>query len=162
MTRTGGGDGTFSNDSWRSAEAAQLESRRLVDLDRARALAEAAPAALDPRNAHGPQELGRILGEAQTMVAEARLLILGQVARSETAVPPSERVAAVAMDPEAVVQQLVDDAFPPGSERRARLGQALVTSVGANPTGLSPKLLEAMVARAVGGLVPRAVEPPRA
>src|SRR5262245_24030539 len=162
MTRTGAGDGTFPNDSWRSAEAAPLETRRLIDLDRARALAEAAPAALDPRNVHGPQELGRILGEAQTMGAEARLLFLGEVARRETAVPPSERVAAVAMDPEAVVRQLVDDAFPPGSERRARLGQALVTSVGANPAGVSPKLLEAMVAWAVGSLSPRPVESARA
>jgi hypothetical protein len=161
MTRTGVGDGTFSNDSWRGAEPAQLESQRLLDLDRARALAEAAPAALDPRNAHGPQELGRILGEAQTMVAEARLLFLGEVARRETAVVPSEGVASVAMDPEAVVRQLVDDAFPPGSERRARLGQALVTSVGANPAGVSAKLLEAMVARAVGSLSPRPVESAR-
>jgi hypothetical protein len=161
MTRLGAGDfGPAPDEARRAAEQGQLEAQRLSDLDRARILARAAPAALDPANPRGPEELGRILGEVQSMVAEARLGFVAEVARQGL---PAGGVGDAAdippPDPGAFVRQLLDESFPRGSSRRLRLGEVLVASVGANPSGVSPKLLEAMVARAVGSLVPPPLVP---
>jgi hypothetical protein len=161
MTRLRAGDfGPAPDEARRAAEQGQLEAQRLSDLDRARILAAAAPAALDPANPRGPEELGRILGEVQSMVAEARLGFVAEVARHELpAGGACDSTDTTPPDPGAFVRQLLDESFPRGSNRRLCLGEALVASVGANPSGVSPKLLEAMVARAVGSLVPPPLVP---
>ncbi len=152
MSRIGAGDfGWAADQARRAAEAAQAEARRLAELARAKTLAEAAPAALDPANAEGPRELGAVLGEAQSLAEAARASFTLQVARANTGGGDSAAVEAGK-----VVRALVDAACPPGSERREKLGQALLEFADKGVTGVRPKSLEAAVLQTLARLAPQA------
>src|SRR5262249_55918192 len=146
MSRIDGGDfGWAADEARRLADQAQLDQQRQADLERARVLAATMPAALDPGNTRGPEDLGRILAEVQRMTAEARLGFGSDVARLSAAAPPPR-------DPGALTAALIDEACPRGSGRRRRLGETLVASFGANPTGVPPRVLEAAVTQALASL----------
>lgn len=146
MSRIDGGDfGWAADEARRLADQAQLDQQRQADLERARVLAATMPAALDPGNTRGPEDLGRILAEVQRMTAEARLGFGSDVARLSAAATPPR-------DPGALTAALIDEACPRGSGRRRRLGETLVASFGANPTGVPPRVLEAAVTQALASL----------
>ncbi len=94
------------------------------------------PPGLDPENDDGADELARFLGEAQRLPVEARLSLAALI-RKEHGQP---------------LPLLVDVAHPPGSERRRRLGDALVRHAGGVATGLSALALETILAQSLVGL----------
>jgi hypothetical protein len=104
---------------------------------------------LHPASEGGLEALARFLGEAQRLPGEARQSLAGLL-RKEHGQP---------------LWLLVEHGYPSGSERRRRLGAALVEHAGGESYGLSAHVLEGtvdqVVASLTGGVVLPTV-PPRA
>lgn len=132
-----------------------LKHRRAAD--HAQTLAQVEPrlllqaAELDPINSGSPEDLARFLGEAQRLPREARVSLAALIRREHGQALP----------------ELVEAAYPPGSERRRRLGDALVRHAGGVAAGVSALALESLLSQTLLGFgdphAPAAApQPPRA
>ncbi|HVQ28504.1 MAG TPA: hypothetical protein VMV21_02930 [Vicinamibacteria bacterium] len=90
---------------------------------------------LDPQNPNAPEDMARFLGEGQKLPAEARASLAALIRKEHGRSLP----------------ELVAQAYPPGSEPRRRLGDALVRYAGGLASGVSPVALESLLSQSLVG-----------
>ena len=155
------------SDSDHSAERAAEEARRREQERRAeeaarqsaeaaaqaRDLANQVPWALDPKNAQGARDTARIMNEANRLPPAAREAFFESLAgRNDVDGAVVAACRERRMEPREVTRALVEASFPPGSERRAQLGEELHRADGSFVPGMKAEVLESAVADAVANL----------
>jgi hypothetical protein len=129
------------------------EARRLAQQARAAELARLLPHALDPANLGAADQAARVITEIGGLPADQKAAFLLAVAGA------AARTAPEAAD---LVRRRLVEAFPEASERRQRLGEALVRLYGGDAKALSRSTLESKAAQAIASLGLGAQVPARA
>jgi Fe-S-cluster formation regulator IscX/YfhJ len=110
---------------------------------RAAELARLLSHSLDPANPRGAEQAARVIAEVGRLPADKKAGFFASVA----GVPGRTAPGAAEL-----VRQRLIEAFPEASERRQRLGEALVSLSGGEPKALSRSMLESKAARAIASL----------
>jgi hypothetical protein len=128
---------------WGAAEEAQRLAQGRESEARATELARLLPHTLDPANPRGAEQAARVITEVGRLPTDQKpgffLAVPGIVAR--TAPEAAE-----------LVRHRLVEAFPEASEKRQRLGEALVRLHGGEAKALSRSTLESKAAQAIASL----------
>jgi hypothetical protein len=146
----------------RGAEEARRAGARTSaeDLARAVELAKGMASALDPANARGAPELAWILRGYEALGPEAQRVFLASAAGAGVGDSTAARAAEGAQAVSASIRQ----AFPPGSGRWVKLGEALARLQGRSIPGMRAEASAAVASEAVARLAGETSRPapPRA
>ena len=118
------------------AQRADLGRREADAAARAGQLAAELPKATEPANVQGGEAVARLMTEVNRLPQEAQRLFFTAAAGGGKAAVET-------------VRRRIVESFPPDSERRLQLGQALARHQGADPRTMSRTALESVAARSV-------------
>jgi hypothetical protein len=146
-----------------AARKAREEARRKEEAEKAKQAAEAAakatelankaPWALDPKNPQGGQDLVKLMDDVSKLPPEAQKQFFDQVAsRNDVDMAVVERARSSGLDGAGACQALADAAFPPGSDRRQQLGEAVARQGNVFAPGMDPSVLESLAGDAISAI----------
>jgi hypothetical protein len=129
------------------------QQKRAAEQAKAAELAKKTSWALDPKNPQGAQDVEKLMSEVEQLSPEGQKAYFDAVAsRNDVDTAAVQRARDAGMDSRQVVQKLAEDAFPPGSEKRVQLGEAIARASGCFTPGMDPARLESIATEALSEL----------